>query len=166
MTTESETSASDPGTVRLAAAHRAAIDLGRAIEALANLDWLGVAQANPSPAGEGHRVTTVLALEVADGSSAGPIRKSALVDIGPVNPTDAAVSLDVGWQSDSIAPLFPVFAGRLEISPDGLFLEGRYAPPFGRLGLLIDERILHFIARRTAEAFLARLATRMAVDLA
>ena len=67
----------------------------------------------------------------------------------------------IGWQSDSVAPLFPVFAGRLTIRTDLLSLEGDYAPPLGRIGLLIDERILHFVARRTAQAFLARVAARL-----
>jgi hypothetical protein len=60
-----------------------------------------------------------------------------------------------------MAPLFPVFAGHLRLTESSLVLEGRYAPPFGRLGLLIDERILHFVARRTAQAFLARLAAHI-----
>jgi len=35
---------------------------------------------------------------------------------------------------------------------------GRYAPPFGRFGLLIDQALLHLVATRTAHAFLGRVA--------
>jgi hypothetical protein len=42
-------------------------------------------------------------------------------------------------------------------------LDGLYSPPFGRLGLLIDRHILHVVAQRTAQAFLARLAAHMEV---
>jgi hypothetical protein len=149
-------------TVPLLASHRAPLELVRALDALTDVGWLGSAEAGPADHPDWRRVGTILALPVADGSAPGPVRKGALVDIGPPTASTEEVVVDVGWQSDSMAPLFPVFAGRLRITPAGLFLEGRYAPPFGRLGLLIDERLLHFIAQRTAQAFLDRLADRIA----
>ena len=149
-------------TVPLLAAHRVELDLSRALDALTNVGWLGSLEAGPADHPDWRRVGTVLALPVADGSAPGPVRKGALVDIGPPTASTEGLVIDVGWQSDSMAPLFPVFAGRLRITPTGLFLDGRYAPPLGRLGLLIDERLLHFIARRTAQAFLDRLADRIA----
>jgi hypothetical protein len=41
-----------------------------------------------------------------------------------------------------------------------MVLEGRYAPPVGKLGLLLDQALLHLVARRTAGALVARLATQ------
>jgi hypothetical protein len=151
-----------PITVPLLVSHPAQVDLSRALDELTNLDWLGPAVTDP-PGREGVRRTrAVLDLPVFDGSAPSPIRKAALIDVGTPHAQGDAVILDIGWQSDSIAPLFPVFAGQLRITSTSLVLSGRYAPPFGRLGLLVDVRILHFVARRTAQAFLARVAARIA----
>lgn len=148
-------------TVPLLAAHRAELDLSRALDALTNVGWLGSEESGPFDDPGWRRVRTVLTLPIADGSAPGPVRKGALVDFGPPTSSTNGLVVDVGWQSDSMAPLFPVFIGRLRITQAGLFLDGRYAPPFGRLGLLIDERLLHLIARRTAQAFLERLSDRI-----
>lgn len=150
------------GTVPLVESHRAPLNLARALAAMTDVEWLGSVLASPADHEDWRRVSTILILPIADGSAPGPVRKGALVDLGPPVVSEQAIELEVSWQSDSMAPLFPVFGGRLRIDPTGLFLEGRYAPPFGRLGLLIDAGILRFIARRTAQAFLTRLAERIA----
>lgn len=161
MTGNPEAFSGPRGTVHLAASHAGRFQLANGLVALENLEWLGEPVGAGSEHGGWRRVNSVLALPVNDGSSPGPIRKGALVDIGPVERSDDAIRVGIGWQSDSITPLFPVFAGRLTIRPGGLFLDGDYAPPLGRLGLLIDARLLHFVAGRTAQTFLARIAGRL-----
>lgn len=161
MTGNPEAFSGPRGTIHLAVSHAGRFQLANGLVALENLEWLGEPVGAGSEHGGWRRVNSVLALPVNDGSSPGPIRKGALVDIGPVERSDDAIRVGIGWQSDSITPLFPVFAGRLTIRPGGLFLDGDYAPPLGRLGLLIDARLLHFVARRTAQTFLARIAGRL-----
>lgn len=134
------------------------IDLARAVETLTNLDWFGSAVVRPAPRDDLRRVSTNLELAILNGKANCPIRKSALIDFGAPQVLATSVAVEIGWQSATLAPLFPVFAGHLQITATGLDLEGRYAPPFGRLGLLIDANILHLAARRTADAFLAKLA--------
>jgi hypothetical protein len=148
-------------TVSLHASRRARIDLGRAVEALTTLDWLGSPVTGPVERGDLRRVSTDLELSTRDGSASGPIRKSALIDVGRPQALPDGVLVEIGWQSDSLSPLFPVFAGQVVIKTGGLSLDGRYAPPLGRLGLLIDAGVLHLAAERTAEAFLVKLAARM-----
>jgi hypothetical protein len=148
-------------SVPLRVARSARIDLTRAHEALMNLDWLGPPVASPVGHEDLRRVSVVLELPILDGSAPGPIRKTALVDIGTPAGLGGPVVVEVGWQSDSLSPLFPVFAGQLRITTSVLVLDGHYAPPFGRLGLLIDRHILHVVARRTAAAFLSRLAAHI-----
>jgi hypothetical protein len=148
-------------TVPLRVWRGARIDLSRAIDALTNLDWLGQPVNGPAERGDLRRVRTVLELPIFDGSGPAPIRKTALVDIGIPDAHVSSVVVQVGWQSDSLTPLFPVFAGQLWITTTLLVLDGLYAPPFGRLGLLIDRHVLRVVARRTAQAFLARLAAHI-----
>jgi hypothetical protein len=135
--------------------------MSRAIDALTDLDWLGPRVNGPAEREDLRRISTVLELPIFDGSAPGPIRKTALVDIGIPVALAGPLVVQVGWQSDSLSPLFPVFAGQLLITTTILLLDGLYAPPFGRLGLLIDRHVLHVVARRTAQAFLARLAAQI-----
>jgi hypothetical protein len=147
-------------TVTLRASRSGRFHITRSIEALTELGWLGPRVDEPDRIEGLRRVVADLELPILDGSGTGPIRKSALIDVGIPQVLPDLVLVDVGWQSASIAPLFPVFAGQLRITTRSLVIDGRYVPPFGRLGLAIDAGILHFVARRTAQAFLARLAAR------
>jgi hypothetical protein len=144
--------------VALNVVHRAGIDRDRARAAFADLSWLG----KPIGAAPGHgwrRVATDLELPVLDGS--GPaVRKAAIVDVGGIHETGLGLTVPIAWSSASFTPLFPVFAGQLEIRKSGLVLTGRYAPPFGRMGVLIDRALLHFVATRSATALLATVARR------
>jgi hypothetical protein len=148
-------------TVPLRVSRGARIEMSRAIDALTDLDWLGPRVDGPAEREDLRRISTVLELPIFDGSAPGPIRKTALVDIGIPAALAGPLVVQVGWQSDSLSPLFPVFAGQLLITTTILLLDGLYAPPFGRLGLLIDRHVLHVVARRTAQAFLARLAAHL-----
>lgn len=147
-------------TVSLYVTQRAHIDPDRAQAAFADLSWLGRpvdAAADAAPGAGWRRVATDLELPVRDGS--GPaVRKAALIDVGAIRETDGGLHVPIAWRSASFTPLFPVFAGQLEITRSGLALAGRYAPPFGRVGLLIDQGLLNFVATRTAQAFLTRVA--------
>jgi hypothetical protein len=150
--------ASEPTTVPLRVRRSGSIDLDRAILALSDLSWLGRPTDRPRDDPKLRRVVTDLELPILDGSSTGPVRKAALIDLGPARRVGDRVLVEIAWRSASFAPLFPVFAGRLCISADDIVLDGRYAPPLGRLGLLLEQAMLHLVARRTAGALVARLA--------
>jgi len=157
---DAASSGQDSATVPLRVARAVQIDLRCVLAALDDPSWLGRPIDLPLGHPERRRILTDLELPILDGSGTGSVRKSALVDLGPAQRVDGSVVVDVAWRSASLAPLFPVFAGRLQVSATRLALDGRYAPPFGKLGLLIDGALLHLVARRTAQAFLGRLATR------
>lgn len=150
----------DSATVPLRVARAVQIDLRCVLDALDDPSWLGRPIDPPSGHPESRRIGTDLELPVLDRSGKAPIRKSVLIDLGPAQRVDGSILVDIAWRSANHAPLFPVFAGHLQISADRLALDGRYAPPFGKLGLLIDGALLHLVARRTAQSFLSRLAAR------
>jgi hypothetical protein len=144
--------------VALNVVHMAVVDRDRARDAFADLAWLGE-PADDAPGHGWRRIATDLELPVLDGS--GPaVRKAAIIDIGDVRETRGGLSVPITWSSASLTPLFPVFAGQLEIRSSSLALTGRYAPPFGRMGVLIDRALLHFVAMRSANALLATVAMR------
>jgi len=142
-------------TVPLYVTHLAHVDPDRARATFADLGWLGQ-PVDGAPGPEWRRIAADLELPVRDGSGQA-VRKAALIDVGAVHEADGGLRVPIAWCSASLAPLFPVFAGHLEITHSGLALAGRYAPPFGRVGLLIDQGLLNFVATRTAQAFLARV---------
>jgi hypothetical protein len=124
--------------------------------ALLDPSWLGTPVA--SPTADRRRYLTDLSLPVRDHSPQLTFRKAAYVDMGEARATADGCELEIGWQSSSLAPLFPVFAGRLRVTPTEITLEGFYAPPGGEFGAVLDRAFLNIAARGTARWFLERAA--------
>ncbi len=160
---ETDAATTELVTVPLRVRRPGTIDLDRAILALSDLSWLGRPTDGPRDRPQLRHVATDLDLPILDGSSTGPVRKAAFIDLGPARQVGDLVLVEIAWRSATFAPLFPVFAGQLSVSANDIVLDGRYAPPVGRLGLLLDQALLHLVARRTAGALVARLA--MAFEL-
>ncbi len=153
------------GVTRLAVDVPGRIDLEAARRSLAAPDWLGTAVDPPVDRPGVRRYLTDLVLPLSAGGRPLEFRKAALVDLGPVVDQGRSLELEIGWRSATMAPLFPVFAGQLLVTPAGLVLEGAYAPPFGEAGMLIDKAALHFVARRTARWFLGRVGAELGLEL-
>jgi hypothetical protein len=132
----------------------AQLDLRRVMDAFEDLAWLGPATTLPdSP----ERRALELDIGFGVAADAVTIRKAAIAELGRPRIAGDAITVEVTWRAATFAPLFPVFAGRLVIATDHVGLHGRYAPPFGRLGLLVDRALLHLVATGTASAFVARV---------
>ncbi len=141
----------------------ASIDLARAARVLEAPDGLGPAE----EAASGHRrYLSDLVYPLLNRPTPLVFRKAAVLDLGPVRPlADGSVVVDVTWQSATLAPLFPVFSGRLLIRMDGLFLDGAYAPPFGEIGRLVDRVAFHQVAVRTARWFVSTLVSQLTASV-
>jgi len=156
----------ETGTVHLRLSRPATIDLEMARRQLEAAEWLGFEVApddkpvDPpavrSPSGT-RRYETDLGLPLRPGSQRTVFRKAALVDLGNAEPTKRGLVVPIAWRSATMAPLFPVFAGRLEIMPDHVVLDGWYAPPGGSAGMVVDRAFLNLAARGTARWFLDRI---------
>jgi hypothetical protein len=96
-----------------------------------------------------------LRLQVSDKPSFAIFSKAAFVDFGPILPTNDGWEVEVGWRASSMAPLFPVFSGRIVARGNELSLSGWYAPPGGTLGRVTDRVLLHIAASRTARWLLS-----------
>ncbi len=139
-------------------AQPARIDLARAARLLEeNADrWLGTPM--PESRSGSRRFLTDLSLPIRDRAPSLTFKKAAFVDLGPVKNSQNRCELEIGWRSSTLAPLFPVFAGKLVLTPDSLLLEGYYAPPGGEIGAVLDKAFLNIAARGTARWFLLRAA--------
>jgi len=145
----------ESGTVHLRLTRPASIDLVVARRRVDAAGWLGF-EVVPSATGM-RRYETDLGLPLRPGSHRTVFRKAALVDLGSPEATKQGLRVPIAWRSATMAPLFPVFAGRLEILPDQLVLDGWYAPPGGSAGMVVDRAFLNLAARGTARWFLDRI---------
>lgn len=98
-----------------------------------------------------------LELAVGQGDRRAEFHKSAIVTLGDPVDLGAARQIPVEWRAASLAPLFPVFVGRMTLARSSVRLDGYYAPPLGLLGVAIDRAMLGAGARRVARWFLWRV---------
>lgn len=147
--------------VRLRLRHAAPIDLERLPDVLgaASLPWLGEEILDARP---GQR-SFLCDLELRAGGS-GPtlFRKAAVLSLAEPTRRAGGWAVPVEWRAASLSALFPVFAGRLLLDREGVELDGRYAPPGGRLGYLLDVTLLGIAARQTGQWLLRLLAKAVA----
>jgi len=145
----------------LSLVHVTSVDLDRVVAVLgrATAPWLGERAVGGDPTMR--RFVCDLELH-AGGSERALLRKSAIVGFGEPTGADGVWVVPIEWRAASLAPLFPVFAGRLRIHADGIELDGSYAPPSGRLGYLLDAALLGVAARGTGRWFLGKLASALA----
>ena len=136
----------------------ATVDVARTLTLFADqaTAWLGIPVATTRPGFR--RYLTDLTLPIRDHAPSLVFRKAAFVDVGEMRQTADGCDIEIGWQSPSLAPLFPVFAGHLTLTPSEIRLEGYYAPPGGDLGAVLDKAFLSIAARGTARWFLERAA--------
>lgn len=144
---------------RLRARRQVSLDSVAICRALSEPAWLGNEIGAPPGRSELRRYETDLAFTLRAGRTL-TFRKAALVDIGPPSPIDDGCAAEIAWRASALAPLFPIFVGRLLVRPSSLELDGVYDPPGGHVGLLIDRAFLHYFAARTADWFLDRLVAR------
>jgi hypothetical protein len=75
--------------------------------------------------------------------------------------------LPMRWRAASLEPLFPVLDADIEVASLGpgrtqLSISGRYTPPLGPVGRVLDRALLHRVAEATVKDFLDRAAEILA----
>lgn len=150
-------SAEISGTVKLHVRQTARIDLDRVATALGSPDapWLGERAPDVSPGVR--RFYCDLELRVSPARWA-VFRKSAIVGLGEPRPDHEGWVVPIEWRAATMAPLFPVFAGHLRLRADRIELVGRYAPPGGTVGYVLDRTLLSVAARGTGRWLVGRVA--------
>jgi hypothetical protein len=113
-------------------------------------------------AAERDRYLVDLELRVGEQTPRITFRKAAYVDVGPARARQhEPIEVPISWRAAGLAPLFPVFSGRLSWADDQLSVDGYYAPPGGGLGMVADRLLLNVAARGTARLLLERIAAAM-----
>lgn len=156
-----------PGTSRLSVTVPAAVGRERALARLAapgRSAWLGDLVELRADGSDRHLVD--LELRVSEQTPRIAFRKAAYVDVGPVHgEAFGPIEIVISWRAAGLAPLFPVFSGRLTWDDGALQLQGYYAPPGGGVGIVADRLLLNVAARATARLLLERVAAAMRGEL-
>lgn len=89
--------------------------------------------------------------------------KTVAARLGPPEGTGDTLTIALAWEATGPTGLFPRFEGELRLSPldperAELVLTGRYRPPLGAAGQVLDEALLTRVARATLRSLLRRVA--------
>ena len=96
--------------------------------------------------------------------------KTVLVRTGRVEERGVARAVPITWEATGPSGLFPrmeaeMVVRALDAERSELHLRGNYHPPLGRAGQLLDEALLHRVAKATVRAFLRRVAHALEAGL-
>jgi len=95
-----------------------------------------------------------------------PIGKDVAVNIGRPLEGNGIVAVPVRWKATWPSAAYPSFDGELELTrlSDGsaeLWLLGRYEPPFGAVGRMLDQAVLHTVAEDSLRTLVGVMASRL-----
>lgn len=95
-----------------------------------------------------------------------PLGKDVEVELGSPFDGNDVVSLPIRWHATWPAGAYPGFDGELELTggSDGsaeLWLIGRYQPPLGAIGRMLDRVVLHTLASDSIRQVLDAMASRL-----
>ena len=128
-------------------------------------DWLHEALQDASAHGEGadDRLRASFGL----GRLHVTVGKRVRVVVGDVRHKGGSVVIPVTWESKGYSGLFPVMqaviqVSRLDRQHSRIVFWGRYDPPLGRAGEVIDRYVAHQVAEATVQGFVDAVADKLA----
>lgn len=95
-----------------------------------------------------------------------PVGKAVDVDLDVAVDGNGVVSLPLRWRATWLSVAYPEFYGELELTrlSDGsaeLWLLGRYQPPLGAVGRVLDRMVLRALAKDSIRRVLEAMAERL-----
>jgi hypothetical protein len=117
---------------------------------------------HPAEGGRGQPFSTSLGVGLGAGAS---VHQEVTVHLGVPRDSEAAFVLPLTWRAAGHHQVLPTFSGELDAS-DGrpgtcLRLTGTYGVPLGVVGELGDDVVGHRLVRRSLEALMGELASRL-----
>lgn len=97
------------------------------------------------------------------------LAKTVLVSLGEGHHQGDGFVVPLLWEATGPTGLFPRMEAELSVHPVDperaeLRLSGRYRPPMGKAGHVIDHALLHRVARATVRAFLRRISHALELE--
>lgn len=113
----------------------------------------------------GRAAVATLEADLGRGGTAVHVAARAQVEVGDAHHVRSRIVIPLTWQAARAAAWFPVMDAILELHPAGrgrtrVVFWGRYDPPLGRIGDILDRLVAHGIADATVDHLLEAIATR------
>ena len=112
------------------------------------------------------RMGEQLIFEVGLGPSGRRVQRKVQAMLSRVQPFGHGVAVHVEWRALRRPELYPTLAGALRLERAGpgrcrLAFDATYRPPAGRVGMAIDQALMHRVAETSLRDFVARLVDRL-----
>ncbi len=127
--------------------------------------WLSDSASSVSEKAE--RVDARLRARFGDGPLHVTVQKRARIELGDVVRKKNSVTVPLTWEASGYAGMFPVMDATMQVirvspSTSRIVFWGRYDPPLGRPGRMVDRYVAHQVARMTVRGFVHAVARRLA----
>jgi hypothetical protein len=112
---------------------------------------------------QAERTGEALIFEVGVGSGRRGVRRRVKVTLSRVTPFGYGVAVRIAWRAARRPELYPTLEGALRLERTDradrsrLRFDASYQPPAGRLGVALDQALMHRVAEASLRDFVARL---------
>jgi hypothetical protein len=112
---------------------------------------------------EAYRTGEILRAKVGPGKAAPVLAKTVVLETGEPEHVGDMFAVPIAWKATGTPMLFPMMTAELRLTKVAhdttqIRLSGSYAVPFGALGQVFDDALLHRIAESTVQNFVLRVA--------
>jgi hypothetical protein len=112
---------------------------------------------------DAYRTGEMLRAKVGPGRSAPMLAKTVVMEVGTPDRGPDMYVVPIAWQATGAPMLFPMMDAdlrlvRVSAGATQIRLQGSYSVPFGSLGQMFDDALLHRVAEGTVENFVHRVA--------
>jgi len=112
---------------------------------------------------EAYRTGELLRAKVGPGRSAPRLAKTVVMETGEPEHGHGLFTVPIAWKASGTPMLFPMMTAELRLSKVGddvtqIRLSGSYSVPFGSIGQIFDDALLHRVAESTVHNFVLRVA--------
>jgi hypothetical protein len=94
------------------------------------------------------------------------LRKRVSVELGNLIKDGCWAEVPIAWKVTAAGLFFPIFQGKMHLAPvdptvTRLTVGGVYRPPFGRVGMELDEVFMHYVAEGTLRDLVQSISRRL-----
>lgn len=112
---------------------------------------------------EAYRTGELLRARVGPGRTAPLLAKTVVMETGEPERGSSFFAVPITWKATGTPMLFPMMTAELRLVDVGdeitqIRLSGSYSVPFGSIGQIFDDALLHRIAESTVQNFVLRVA--------
>jgi hypothetical protein len=115
---------------------------------------------------EAYRTGELLRAKVGPGRTTPVLAKTVVMETGEPEYGHDLFTVPIAWKATGTPMLFPMMTAELRLAgvSDGttqIRLSGSYSVPFGSIGQIFDDALLHRIAESTVQNFVLRVANAL-----